>query len=353
MTNMPVSKNSLRRFRIEDRLLSDPNYDYTTEKIRILVNREMAEDDKVELRMIQKDIKALEEEFGKEMERGKGGRGTVRYKDQSSPLFYQELTEDEETILREVLSTLGQFDGLDNFTWLELLKKKLDMTVSTNSYPTICFSKNVGLQMPETLLGRLFTAISRRKVIRFSYRKFSDAEPRQYTVYPYQLKQYNDRWYLLCNPVGNEEFAFNPEFIANFPLDRMDEDFEYIEDEPFIDTTVDLSARFDEIIGVSLYADRPIEDIYFAVRPSSVPYVESKWLHSTQIPLDPDSEQVYKERYPSLRDCRFFSIECRANDELFNLFSSYSDRITLVEPKEMRDELMRRMEAAAENYRSI
>ena len=86
---MPVNKDALKRYRIIDRILSDPNRDYTTEEIWDKVNREC---EKVSMRMIQKDIKALEEEFGKVMVRNSGRRGTVRYEDQSEPLFYQELT---------------------------------------------------------------------------------------------------------------------------------------------------------------------------------------------------------------------------------------------------------------------
>lgn len=350
---MPVNKDSLRRYRIEDRLLSDPYCDYTTEKIREKVNREMAEEDRVEIRMIQKDIKALEEVFGKEMVRGEGGRGTVRYKDQSSPLFYQELTSDEETILREALGTLGQFQGLDNLTWLELLKKKLDVSAGQSTRPAICFSHSSGLQMPPALLGRLYTAISRRKVIRFYYRKFKDDETRTYTVHPYQLRQYNDRWYLVCNPLADERYAFNPDYIATFPLDRMSGRIDDVDDEPFIDTTVDLEARYEETVGVTLYTDMPVEDIYFAADADTMPYVETKWLHPTQIRLDAESEEEFRRKYPTLKDCAFYSIECRPNKELYNLFSSYAGRVTLVEPEHMREELARRMDAASSSYRSL
>ena len=148
---MPVNKDALKRYRIIDRILADPNHDYTTDQILKQVNYECPN---VSKRMIQKDIKAIEEEFGKAMVRNSGRRGTVRYEDQSEPLFYQQLTWEEEEVLREVLRSLGQFEGLDNFTWLELLKKKLEMKEDANELPFISFSKNEGLQMPDTLLGR-------------------------------------------------------------------------------------------------------------------------------------------------------------------------------------------------------
>ena len=325
---MPVNKDSLRRYRIEDRLLSDPNYNYTTEMILRLVNAEMSDDDKVELRMIQKDIKTLEDTFGKKMRRGEGGRGKVRYEDQSSPLFYQELTSDEEELLREVLRTLGQFDGLDSFTWLDLLKKKLDLEKKeTDSQPIISFSRNDGLQIPESLLGRLFTAISRKKIIRVSYRKFN-CESKEYDIYPYQLKQYNDRWFLLGTPLADDIFPYNPDFIINLALDRI-EDFTYVEDRgEYINTPVDLKRMYEEVVGVTLDSRyQEAEDIFFAVKPASVDYVRTKWLHSTQMEIHGESEEYIKKCYPSLADCTIFSICCRFNTELLSRLLSYGENL--------------------------
>ena len=346
---MPVNKDAMARYRIIDRMLADPNRDYTTAQIARAVSMECP---KVTLRMIQKDIKALEEDFGKEMVRNSAGRGTVRYEDQSEPLFYQELTSDEEEVLREVLRSLGQFEGLDNFTWLDLLKKKLDISADSRQQPLISFSKNEGLQIPDTLLGRLFTAISRKKTIRFSYTVFG-RRPKEYTVYPYQLKQFNDRWFLLCTPVEDDIYPYNPEFIATFALDRMDTKFEYEEDIPYIETPVDLKARFDEVIGVTILKDKEPEYIYFAVHPQSLPYLQTKYIHWSQLQLDEASELEFKHRYPSLKEWTFFTIECRPNNELYGRFASYSDHIVLVEPVAMREEMAKLMSDAAQNYRNL
>lgn len=346
---MPINKDALKRFRIIDKLLSDPNHDYTTEDMLYAVNRECPH---VSLRMIQKDINAIVEEFDKEIVRNAGGRGTVKYVDQSQPIFYKELTWDEEEVLREVLKSLGQFSGLDNFTWLELLKKKLAMDAQPDTHPLISFSKNDGLQIPDTLLGRLFTAISRKKVIRITYTVFG-GQPKQHVVYPYQLKQYNDRWFLLCTPLETEEFPYNPEFIANFALDRISEKFDYVEDEPYIETPVDLQARFDEIIGVTLLKDEKVEDIVFAVRPQASNYVKTKYLHSTQLQVDEKWEADLKSTYPGLSDCEFFSIECRPNYELYSRFASYSDSVVLVEPAYMREHMKKLVSGTSEMYGKI
>jgi predicted DNA-binding transcriptional regulator YafY len=351
---MPVNKDAMARYRILDKMLSDPNHDYTTAQILERVCREYPTH-KVSLRMIQKDILALEQDFNKEIERGRGGRGTVRYKDQSSPLFYQELTSDEEEILREALRSLGQFEGLDNFTWLELLRKKLEMPQGKKERPVISFFKNDLLQVDGNLLGQLFLAISGKKVIRFGYRRFEkNNEPYQkITVYPYQLRQYNDRWFLLCNPVGNEQYPFDPALIYNYALDRMDGKIEVVEGKPFIETPIDIDSRFEEIIGVTYQKGVAVEDIFFAVKPQSVDYIRTKYIHPSQDEVNFETEKDFKRRYPSLKDCKFFFVSCRPNYELYSRFASYGDALIIVEPKEIRDKVLKTFMNAAENYSQL
>ena len=331
-------------------MLADPHKDYTTKDIEKAVARECP---KVTTRMIQKDIKALEEPpFGKKMVRGKGGRGTVRYEDQSTPLFYQELTADEEDILREALGSLGQFEGLENFKWLENLKKRLDMPTGKKERPIISFARNDVLQIPQNLLGHLYSAIARRKVIRFGYRKFQDAgQPyTQVTVHPYQLRQYNNRWFLLCNPVGNDEYPFNPDLIYNYALDRMEGKVEYVDDIAYIDTPVDIDARFEEIIGVTYMKDVEARDVYFAVKPEAVDYVRTKFIHSSQDEVNPEVEREFIRKYPSLKDCKFFFINCRPNVEMYALFASHRDKVIIVEPNEIRETMRGMLHYTVKNY---
>ncbi len=348
---MPINKDALKRYRIIDRLLSDPNKDYTTNEIWRIVNRECQP--AVCLRMVQKDITAIAEEFGKELERNAAGRGTVRYKDQSSPVFYKELTGDEEEVLREALKTLGQFEGLDNFEWLGQLKKKLELDrQDSTSSPLISFSRNDILQVPPTLLGRLFTAISRKKTIRITYTPFGK-ESRKLTVYPYQLRQYNDRWFLIATPVGTEVFPYNADFIANFALDRISEKFDYVEEMPYVDTPKNISLLFDDVIGVTIWQDKDVETIYFAVKPGSVDYIRTKFMHMTQFEIEGEFAEEFRKKYPSLADCSFFSIECRPNYELYSRFASFGANVILLEPTFMAEEMKRMMCAAAENYNTI
>ena len=226
------------------------------------------------------------------------------------------------------------------------------MPTGKKERPIISFARNDVLQIPENLLGHLYSAIARRKVIRFGYRKFQDAgQPyTQVTVHPYQLRQYNNRWFLLCNPVGNDEYPFNPDLIYNYALDRMEGKVEYVDDIAYIDTPVDIDARFEEIIGVTYMKDVEARDVYFAVKPEAVDYVRTKFIHSSQDEVNPEVEREFIRKYPSLKDCKFFFINCRPNVEMYALFASHRDKVIIVEPNEIRETMRGMLHYTVKNY---
>lgn len=330
--SMPINKDALNRIRIIDEMLAHPFGDYTTEDILKRVNGSCGMMQReVSLRMIQKDIKAIQEQFGKKIIRhvGYGGRRTVRYEDQSQPIFSQQLTDEEATVLREALNDLGQFDGLENLQWLEALRKRLDERGTKSGTQAIVFSRNEQLRTQPRMLGRLFSAITHKTSIEVAYKRFGE-ETKHYIVSPYQLKQYNDRWFLLCAPETCEEFDASPELIINLALDRI-VDFT---ERPgcYKELEVDLQSRFDEIIGITYRPDVALEEVVFAVAPSAIPYIETKPLHITQMRYPNEEQSKMRSKYPVLHDFTFYSIEVRPNYEFYSLLVSFQGQIIVVAP---------------------
>lgn len=356
---MPVNKNALARYMVIDRLLSDPYRSYTSRDIADAVSRETDQD--VTLRQIQMDIQNLTmPPFSKQLDENVGGR-ILRYEDQSQPLFSREMSNDEKEIMKEALNSLGQFEGMENFTWMELLKKKLAITTDTPERPIIVFDRSQNLQIQDNLLAKLYTAISRKKVVSFTYHKF-EGEAIRMTVFPYQLRQYNGRWFLVCNYVGNDEHPFCSEKLATMALDRFVGEPEYIDTIDYIDTPVDIMAGYDEIVGVSFIPTTIIngetvpnepQSIVFGVKPKSVGYVRTKKLHMTQIEFYDEDQIKYREKYPALSDCTFFTIECRENFELYSLLLSFGGDLTVVEPTNVRKNIYKKLEDSAKYYMSI
>ena len=81
----------------------------------------------VSKRCIEKDLVDIQDEWGIDYEEiiDEYGKRRIHYADKSFSIFSKELTEEERKILKSALDTLGQFDGLPNFEWLEAMRVKL------------------------------------------------------------------------------------------------------------------------------------------------------------------------------------------------------------------------------------
>ena len=338
---MPTNKNAVIRYRYIDELLSNRHKRYSTSEITEIVNEKLVRDGygAVGLRCIQKDIKALEEEvfFAEITRENIAGKECVYYTDPCYSIFTKKLSADEENLLSEVLSTIGQFDGLDNFEWLDGLKQRLNISEGKR---IISFANNPYLHN-SNLLGKLFTAISNKVVINLSYHTFSDPENvRQVVLHPYLLKQYNNRWYLLG--------AAEDGYILNFALDRID-DIEQMLNIKYMESDDGIEERFDDIVGVTLPQDAQVEKILLWVSESQYPYIETKPLHGSQrIIRGTRADQLYKDY--GFADGHFIEISRIINTELKQLIASFIDQVVVLTPTSLCNDMAERLDGLLKRY---
>lgn len=126
---MPSNKNALTRYMFLDEMLSDRHHFYDINDLTEICNERLvtAGLPEVTRRCIEKDIKYLEyDPFFAEIERFRvEGKRCVKYLDPSFSIFHKQLTEEESNLILEVLNTIGQFEGLVHFDWLDRLKTGL------------------------------------------------------------------------------------------------------------------------------------------------------------------------------------------------------------------------------------
>ncbi len=341
---MPINKNAVTRYKYLDEMLSDKHHYYDIHDLTEGVNRQLMEiaQEPVSQRTIEKDIKYLEyEPFDADIERIKiDSKHCIRYEQAGFSIFTKELSDNERTLLRELLSTVGQFDGIDSFDWLGDLYKRLGIS---EQHKIIQFSHNPYLENSD-LLGQLFVAISNKETLNLSYKSFKDDLPKTYLLHPYLLKQHNDRWFL----IGYEE---NIERIMNFALDRINT-FEP-STAKFRTNDIDLEERFEEIIGVTYYDNSKIENILLWVSDVNFPYIKSKPLHGSQRIINIEQSEKLRESYPTLPDGRFVRIECRINMELKKLIGSYLGGMVALQPQSLQNELAKEFHATNKKYSNL
>lgn len=350
---MPKNKNAMTRYQILDELLSNRYHDYSMGDLTDEVNRRLAdmEEEPVTRRCIELDIQYLEYDspFMVEIERysvpaysaekqKNYSKRCLRYATPSYSIFKKALTSNEEYLLSEALSLLGQFDGLPDFEALDSLRKGLNVAPDRQ---IISFTKN--LLEDSSLIGRLFTAISQKQVIEITYHRFSDAEEgRRIMLHPYLLKEYNHRWFLFA--ASAEEGK-----LLCFALDRI-VDVVTLPSYVYVDCTVDIEEYFDDIIGVTNYIDEPVEHIVFWVSDSSKDYVMTKPIHGSQRYYSGNKEVEFHAQYPSLQGGAFFSIDCKNNYELIRELCSYGSALLVLSPTNIQDKVYERIEEMMKDY---
>ena len=361
--NMPANKNALTRYYILDSLLANRHHNYSSKELCQLVNEKLEElktseemkkkEAAVSLRTIQDDLHYLEfgpflaeiEHYQIDVPSQKNPYKTVkktchRYADPSYSIFKKEMTEDEKYLLAEALSLLGQFDGLPNLEGLEALRKSLNVKTDRQ---IISFTKNP--LENSTLLGELFTAISQQQVVELHYHRFDTPdEERTVTLHPYLLKEYNRRWYLIAAAESGK--------LLNSALDRIDKVVP-LPSQVYVPYDGDLNERFEDIVGVTLNEDKDLQTIVFWVSNHSKDYVATKPIHESQRNIRGEREAELREKYPTLCEGRFFSIDCIENYELTRELTSFGKDLIVLSPQNIVEQVQQRITEMHNEYAAV
>lgn len=339
-----IKKNAIMRYKILDSLLSDRNRYYTITDLVEKVNDALMLDGMAPVcrRSIEKDLNALEcAPYDADIKREwRNGFKYIMYEEDGFSIFTQKLSEDEENLLSEVLNTLGQFGGIDNFEWLDGLKSRLDIKEHRR---IIQFDSNPYLTN-SNLLGSFFKLISSKQVISLKYHKFDSPEVLEFIIHPYLLKEYNKRWFLIAGVENGDIFTF--------AIDRVD-GYEPMPHIKYIEPSEELEERFDDIVGVTLRKDAVVEKILLWVSNNQYPYIATKPLHGSQREVKGERLIALREKYSSLEDGHFVELECVVNYELKQLLMSMMDRLVVLTPQALATEFKEKIDNLAMMYEKI
>ena len=299
---MPSNKNAVIRYMFLDQMLSDRYHKYTCEDLLKKVNEKLdfagyptigGEKSDYERyvrsgkRVIQLDIQALQDApFNMVIDSSErlDGAPVYRYAD-------QEKLNDCRSFGRSDL------DGQD-----------------TVSRRIISFSSNDYLQ-GKAFLGTLFSLIANRIVVDVDYAPF-DGDVRTIRMYPYLLKQYNDRWYLIGTPLETKKHPFRKDFYVNLPLDRM-KAVHPVDGVPFIDCEEGFEERYEDIVGTTYIESVDLTPIVVAVRDSYRGYVDTKPIHGSQVKFPAEDQERLHKEYDSFDGYTFYGLNLKPNREFF------------------------------------
>lgn len=335
---MATNKHAQIRYQALDRCFSNPGRKYFWKDLLEACNDAITsyspQSAGISRRQLFEDIRFMESEQGwsVELERHKYGREVYySYSDSSFSINNQPLNESQVSQLKEALLTLSRFRGMPQFGWVEEVSTKLEsgLGLTTGATGVIQFEENPFLK-GLSFITPIFHAIVNQRCLFVIYQGFRQPEPVSIEFHPYLLKQYNSRWFLFGRTTGFEG-------LTNLALDRM-LDIKESKTEYNPNPDIDLDDFFEDVIGVSVNLDNPVQKIRLQLSLDTWKYIESKPLHGSQKIIRKSEEGIEVE------------LELRINHELVSLILSHGKGITILWPSDLRNQVKNLIQEMAEKY---
>ena len=333
---MATNKHAQIRYTILDNCFSNFNRNFTYADLIDEVNNVLFElgTEGVQLRQLQYDIAFMKSDAGYSIEFDDdlkdGKKRLFRYKNNGFSIADHPLNQNESEQLETTLAILSRYKHREEFNWLEELIPRMEQAfdlVASGENGAIGYQESIDLKGREHI-GLLFNLILKRKVTKLIYQAYG--KPQQdIIVFPYHLKQFNNRWFL---------FGYNEEYksISNYPLDRIESILELGEN--FESSEINWMDYFDDIIGVTKPEDAEIQVVKLKFSEKRINYVLTKPLHGTQ-KLDKTDEAGLT-----------IQIEVMPNPELYQLILSFGEDVEVISPNEVRKEIIDKINVMKDIY---
>lgn len=336
---MSKIKNAQLRYRVIDRCLRNSAKPYPTkEELRKACEEALygsTGGSDICDSTVEKDMFAMREEFDAPIKYSKIHKGYY-YEDADYSVDKIPLSEDDIDAIKFAAKTLMQFKDLDIFkSFGYAIGKIFDRVHISNNPLDSAVDKFVQFEtVPEMpgneYLPNLLKAIKEKKVVTFDYAAYTSEKPKSRKVLPLLLKEYRNRWYLIC-------FAFDKEKIITFGLDRIKK-LVLTKENYYKPIDFDPDNYFKHSIGITSNENEP-QEIQLKVDKIASKYLESQPLHSSQKLIKEGSNR------------NTFQLNVLVSEELKRTILSYGSQIEVTKPKTLRTEIQQILANANDLYR--
>ncbi len=256
------------------------------------------------------------------------------YEDREYSITKNPLSKQDVDTLTEVVGVLKQFKGFSYFDELTEMVSRLEDKLYKQQHKGLSyidFEKNELLKGLE-YIDPLHKAIINRKTLLITYQSFKSKQANAIEYYPYLLKEYRNRWFLLGRRKNHKSGN-----ITLLALDRIVA-FSEMHNEPFVESAFNPHTFFDDVIGVTKSSnDRP-QNITLWVDKENAPYVLTKPLHPSQELRKQDDSGI------------IINICVVINFELEREILGFGERMKILSPRRLKQRLVNRLNGSLALY---
>ncbi len=335
---MSKNKLALIRFKTIDQCLRRSNRKWTLENLVDAVSDALYEyegiDSGVSVRTVQSDIQNMRsDKLGYNAPIIVTEKKFYSYEDKNYSITNTNVSAQDLEKLNDVVRILKQFKGFTYFEDLSEMVGKLELKIvkQKNEKRTfISFEKNELLR-GLSWIDPLLTAIKNEQVLDIFYQSFKAKTASTIKAHPYLLKEYRNRWFLLCRNSRMKTLNI-------LALDRI-EKVENNSDLPFVEATgFDVETFFDDCIGVTKTLNQKPQKVILKALKRTAPYIITKPLHESQTILKEDETGM------------IFSLDVIVNFELEREILGFGEAIQVLSPRFLKHVLLKRMELMLKQY---
>ena len=319
---MPANKNALIRYKTIDNCLRNRYRRWTIEDLVDACSEALYDMEGitkgVSLRTIQGDLQMMRsDKLGYYAPIEVYDNKYYRYSDPDYSIANMPFSQNDYLLMQEATDILRQLQDFDQFAEISDVVGRLQdkMAITRKSRRPVIHFDSVPSLKGLRLLNPLYNHIVCQQTLKIHYQPYKAEKPRQMVVYPYMLKEFRNRWFLMAS-------AKEDMLLQILALDRIT-GIEVEEKIPWRDNPdFDAEHYFDNIIGVSKAENAKPRAITFWASPTTRHYIQTKPIHSSQqlIEENEDGSAVFK-------------IEVIVNFEMYSVFMSYGTGIKILSPE--------------------
>lgn len=258
------------------------------------------------------------------------------YEDPDFSITHLPLNDEGLDALNSALDILRQLQGFPQLASSIDIISKLNEHIArqTGASRPAMDMENIPGYRGARFIGDIYDAVKKEQTLVIEYQSFKARQPQEVVVYPYLLKEYRNRWFLICEKAANRSPQVNI-----FALDRIlsvktvpDHAFKRCAD-------FDPEHFFDDTIGVTRQIRDKARRIVIRIDRDQAPYVETKPFHKSQ-------KVEHRFRDGAIQ----ISLRVVINNELERLILGYGGHAEVSAPPEFRKRMAESTLKAASRY---
>lgn len=259
------------------------------------------------------------------------------YEDPDFSITHLPLNDEGLDALNSALDILRQLQGFPQLASSIDTISKLNEQISRHtgsSVPAMDMEYVPGYRGAQ-FIGEIYEAVRKQQTLVIEYQSFKARQQEEIVVYPYLLKEYRNRWFLICEKAANHAPQVNIFALDRIKSVRIDKEHPFKKCVDF-----DPAHYFDDTIGVTKQISDKARRVVIKVDRQQAPYVESKPFHKSQ-----KVEQRFRDGSIQL------SLKVVINNELERLILGYGGHVEVIAPPEFRAKVAESVLKATRHYR--